>query len=233
MTLSPATPKPRKKRDPILGRRVGRLIAIECIEKRNGSYIWRCQCDCGNTALVASGNLSPKRQSSCGCLRREMQSSPNWKPNIKHGLNGSPEHRAWRSIKGHCYDPNNSQFKHYGGRGITVCDEWLNSVEAFYAAVGPRPSPQHSIDRKNVNGNYEPGNVRWATKIEQANNKRCNRIVVYEGREMTFADALREAGGVVAYNTAHMRIQSGWSVERAVTTPAIIPSAGRPEARRG
>ena len=108
----------------------------------------------------------------------------------------------------------------YGARGIKMCDRWNASFEDFLADVGFRPSPDHSIDRyPNKNGNYEPGNVRWATRVEQQNNLRSNRMVFYRDQEMTFAEAWRMGGEMVTHNTALKRIYAGWSVKDAVEAP--------------
>ena len=96
----------------------------------------------------------------------------NKNPSYKHGKRNSAEYNTWRSIKKRCYKLNNASYKDYGGRGITMCDRWFDSFENFFADIGPRPSPKHSIDRIDVNGNYEPSNCRWATVLQQVTNKR-------------------------------------------------------------
>jgi len=127
----------------------------------------------------------------------------------------SPEYAAWSGIWSRCTNPNKSDYKNYGGRGISVSDRW-KSFEQFLVDVGERPSPQHSLDRYPDNdGNYEPGNVRWATRDQQARNKRTNRVVEFRGQEMVLMDAVKLAG--VNYATARQRIEAGWSVDRALT----------------
>ncbi len=137
----------------------------------------------------------------------------------RHGLSRTPEHNCWRSIKQRCTDPKVESYPRYGGRGIKMCERWNLSFEDFLEDVGPRPSPQHSIDRyPNKDGDYEPGNVRWATKTEQQNNMSSNRIVVYRDHEMTLTEAWRLAGEIVSHNTALKRVEKGWAVKDAVET---------------
>ena len=123
-------------------------------------------------------------------------------------------------MKRRCSKPDAPDYDRYGGRGITVCDAWRNSFEAFYQDVGDRPGDGYQLDRIDNNRGYEPGNVRWATLIEQANNKRTTRYVNYRGKQMSIADAARAAGGIVSRESARCRIvQFGWDVAEAVETP--------------
>jgi len=136
----------------------------------------------------------------------------------------SPEYYAWHAMKARCYDQRAKSYKHYGGRGISVCQEWLDSFDDFYLHVGPKPTPKHSLDRINSDGNYEPGNVRWATELEQQNNRRCCVMVTYRGRSMSLKNAWRSAGKVCAYNTAQTRLKKGWEVLPALETPSTYRS---------
>lgn len=137
-----------------------------------GQAQWICDCTCGNRCIATAHALLQRAKSSCGCLRVVGK--------ITHGQSAyhsrTPEYKAWMAMKIRCkYSHDSRKWSYYGGRGITVCSRWLNSFEAFLEDVGPKPTPEHSLDRINVNGNYEPGNVRWATPKEQANNKRRSR----------------------------------------------------------
>lgn len=111
-----------------------------------------------------------------------------------HGLSKTRENRIWRGIKDRCYNPSRKEYPRYGARGIKMCDEWRDSFLAFYNYVGPRPSPNHSIDRINSDGDYEPGNVRWATRLEQQNNMRGNVWVEYNGERLTLGQLWRKSG---------------------------------------
>jgi hypothetical protein len=131
----------------------------------------------------------------------------------------SAEHDIWLGIIQRCENPNNNMFDHYGRNGISICDRWRYSFETFLADMGPRPSPKHSIDRyPNKSGNYEPDNCRWATKTEQARNQTTNRIVSYSGEQMSLAEAAEKAG--LKYDTVWMRLDRGWELDLALSTPA-------------
>lgn len=144
-------------------------------------------------------------------------------PQFKHGWCHTSEYETWKSMRQRCTNPNAHNYHLYGGRGIKICARWMESFENFLADVGARPSDRHSVDRwPNKNGNYEPGNVRWATAREQQNNVRSNHMVIYKDREMSFADALRLAGSVVRRDTAERRLLAGWSLEEALETPVGV-----------
>jgi hypothetical protein len=136
----------------------------------------------------------------------------------KHGATGTQVHQAWKSMIKRCENPNGDRWDHYGGRGIKVCAEWRKSFQAFYTHVGAPPSPQHSLDRyPNVNGDYEPGNVRWATVNEQARNKRNNFLLTLNGTTRSVTEWATELGmDRMAIKT---RLKRGWTVEEALTTP--------------
>lgn len=159
-----------------VGQRFGRLevLAAESIT-HYGETRWRCRCDCGEVVFVLGLNLRTGHTRSCGCLARELRAAWN-RVSISHGAarNGqrAPEYWTWQGAKDRCFNSRNRMFRYYGARGISMCKEWRRSFSAFLADMGPRPSPQHSIDRINNDGHYEPGNVRWATRSEQRRNRR-------------------------------------------------------------
>ena len=133
-------------------------------------YRWLCLCSCGVKKEVIGSKLRRGDTTSCGCYQKEIVS----KNNLKHGLYYTPEYRIWNAMIQRCLNPNNKRYADYGGRGITVCDEWINSFEAFYNYIGKRPSSEYSIDRTDNNKGYKPGNVRWATTTVQKINQRIS-----------------------------------------------------------
>lgn len=160
----------------ISGKKFGRLTVICRAEDEKTSsgrnhITYICKCDCGNKITVKAESLRSGNTKSCGCLSKEITKSRM----LKHGFANSQIYKIWRGMKQRCYYKNHKSFKDYGGRRITVCDEWKNDFQTFYDYVSQLPhfcEEGYSLDRINNNGNYEPANVRWATAKEQANNKR-------------------------------------------------------------
>lgn len=143
-------------------------------------------------------------------------------PVYRHGLSGTPEHNAWIDMRQRCYNPKRHNYKHYGGRGITVCELW-HTFENFIQDVGNRPTAKHSLERINNSGNYEPGNVKWATVEEQRNNMRSNRWIEIDGRRQTIGAWAKERG--IDERLIRIRIKRGCSERDAVMLP-IQPNTG-------
>lgn len=155
-----------------VGDKVGRLTVLDIISGRHEiPKKALCKCDCGTECVKAYGDLTKPtlraRTKSCGCLRKEFLTT--------HGKAGSSEYRSWYAMKTRCTNPNTRVYYRYGGRGIKVCDRWINSFQNFFDDMGEKPSSNHSLDRINNDGDYEPVNCRWASDKEQANNKRKRR----------------------------------------------------------
>jgi hypothetical protein len=157
--------------------------------------------------FVQKANLRSKSTKSCGCYRRDLH--------LTHGQGRTSEYGTWNQIIGRCMNPKHAAYDDYGGRGITVCQEWL-LFERFYADMGPRP-PGHSIDRRDNDGPYAPWNCRWASRSTQANNTRANILLTHDGRTQTIGAWSRESG--IDYTTLAWRLKRGWPVEVALTRP--------------
>lgn len=185
----------------LAGTRFGRLTVEKRLPNKNGIIQWLCKCDCRNTIVVRPAELNNGHIKSCGCFRKEGR-----KP--KHGMSGSKLNQVWNSMKGRCMNPSDRAFRYYGGRGITVCDEWRNSFQSFYDwAVANGYQSGLTIDRIDNDGNYEPNNCRWVTNAEQQKNKSTNIRVMYGGEELTLRQVAEIQG--VCYSTAYDRYRRG------------------------
>lgn len=192
----------------LTGRRFGKLVVIELLVERDkhGNVRWECRCDCGARSQVTSNRLLCGKANSCGC----RSGGPT------HGQTHSKAYRAWRAMKYRCLNQRCSCYHNYGGRGITVCERWLNSFENFFADMGLPPRGLQ-LERKNNDGNYEPGNCVWATCREQSNNRRRTVLLEYHGdiKPITeWADLFR-----IKHQTIRSRIRDGWGVEKALSVP--------------
>lgn len=207
----------------IIGKRFGRLFVISVNRKeqkynskgiKDGyKYYYLCKCDCGNTVEVDRNSLRFNKTKSCGCIKSEKSRLRK----TTHGLSKTKLYRTYNGMKNRCYRENLKEYCNYGGRGIKVCNEWLNDFNAFYIwAMNNGYSEGLSIDRIDVNGNYEPNNCRWITMTKQASNKRNNHLLTYQGKTKTIADWARETG--IASPTIRKRINDyGWTVEKALS----------------
>jgi len=209
---------PTRKGKPLAdlaGQKFGRLTArypVHLIVKPHNVVAWYCDCDCGQHAYVRTSKLTTGHTQSCGCLHRDKTAEVK----RTHGQCGTKTHKSWSSMIRRCKDSRNEHWKHYGARGITVCERWLK-LENFYADMGDRPSHQHSLDRIDNNRGYEPGNCRWATQKEQCRNQRSNRHLTANGITKTLAEWSEITG--LTSDTILRRLKRGWSEDAAILTP--------------
>lgn len=207
---------PSRTKD-ITGLRFGNLTVVSFVPRTGslGGARWLCKCDCGSQKVVLGGNLRSGGTKTCGCSGRELQAQKV----STHGMTGSDSYSSWASMKSRCLNPNDSTYDLYGGRGITIHSDWLGPTgfETFLSDMGPRPAKSHTLDRINVDGNYEPGNCRWATPVEQGRNRRTNRLIEFSGRKQCLSAWAAEFG--ISRKVLRDRLVSGWSMERALSTP--------------
>lgn len=202
----------------LAGERFGRLVAIERIGDMGDKAKYRCKCDCGSCITVDGANLVTGATKSCGCLRKEVTANLKY----RHGLTDHRLYRTWQNMRNRCNDPGNKEYQHYGGRGISVCDEWNESFDSFYEwAMSNGYQDDLTIDRIDVNGNYCPENCRWATLHDQSRNRTNNRVIEYQGRKMILADWAKEMG--INASVIRHRLDAGWTVEAALTKPIKGP----------
>lgn len=169
----------------LIGQRFERLLIVKFIGVEKQGARWECKCDCGKTTNAIGKQLRIGNVKSCGCFKNDNIRLRS----MKHGYaNKTAEYRAWGHIKSRCYNPNVYNYNNYGGRGIAMCDRWLNSFENFLLDMGERPSAKHSIDRINSNGDYEPSNCKWSTTKEQSRNLRTNHWIKYDGERLILSD---------------------------------------------
>ena len=203
------------KRD-ITGQRFNRLIALRLDRydpKSHQSY-WIFQCDCGNKKVLSLGGVAGETTKSCGCYNAEVSGARK----RTHGKSRTKVYGAWCKMKERCYKPNTLEFEHYGERGIIICDRWLESFENFLADMGEPPTPKHSIDRIDNDGNYEPGNCKWSTSTQQTLNYRRNLLITYRGQTKPLKMWTDELN--LDYSKILQRIRTlGWSAERAFYRP--------------
>lgn len=194
----------------LTGEKFGRLSVIRSEGKnRHGSYMWLCECDCGNRKVLDGSELRRGNVKSCGCLSRELARERF----TKHGYSRTKIYDEWKKIRQRCNSPQ------YSKRGIKVCDRWSNDFRAFYNDVSKLQhyeEPGYSLDRIDNDGSYEPDNVRWADAVTQANNRSNNVLITYDGETHTQAEWARKCG--VKYSALQWRLANGWPVEKALTT---------------
>lgn len=201
----------------LTGKKYHRLTVIGFAFTRKKHRYWSCRCKCGEEVIVDGGNLKSGHTQSCGCWNQEMTIKRNIS-NTKHGSCDSSEYQTWGAMKSRCLNPNDQAYADYGGRGITVCTEWVESFETFLDDMGPKPKQTCGIGRIDNNLGYEPNNCRWETWIQQNNNMRSNIFYEFNGQYLTLAQWSRIVG--LRYDTLWCRVQRGWSIKKTLITPS-------------
>lgn len=208
----------------LTGQRFGKLVVLN---RKNlpgdGNVIWECLCDCGNKVFVTSSSLRSSKARSCGCYHKDKVT--------KHGQVGSRLYRIWAGMKYRCFNPNSYEYYRYGGRGITVCQDWANDFMNFYIwAMNNGYKEDLTLDRINNNGNYCPENCKWSTIKEQANNRRTNHIVEIDGVRKTMLEWCKEYG--VCRSTVYSRLYAGMSFLEALTKPLDFKQSARSKKKK-
>lgn len=197
------------------GDRFGRLTIIKEMSQKNKPRRFLCECECGNQKVVSLSKLRTGNTKSCGCLQKEVRESFL---TITHGQSNTRIYNIWAGMKDRCLSSNNPTFKHYGGRGIKICDAWLN-FEPFYKwALQNGYHDNLSIERINNNGNYEPNNCEWATQKKQSNNTRRSKFIEFNGQKKTIKEWAEHLD--IKYLLLYKRLSRGWSIEKAFYTPS-------------
>lgn len=204
-----------------IGQKFHRWTVIgDAVRDSNNLKNWLCRCDCGTERRVRHYLLTSGKSRSCSCLHDEELGARKRKHGYASGGVIRPEYSCWQMMVARCVNPKAQMYPIYGARGIKVCARWLE-FENFLADMGDRPSEDHSIERNNVNGDYDPANCRWATREEQANNKRNTVYVDYNGERLPLAVVVKNHS-VVGLEIVRCRVmRQGWSLERAMSTPKL------------
>lgn len=213
MRKGTTTGKPSYNFKDLTGQRFGQLTAVSYAGRNvSGSTQWLWKCDCGSQVIALSSNVKGGKSRSCGCLQRKLVAERV----TTHGMTNTHEHMIWQGMIQRCKNPRHVSYKNYRARGITVCERWL-SFENFFADMGLKPTPAHTVERLDNNKGYSPENCKWATRDEQAKNTRRNRMLTCNGLTMCMAEWIKRLGA--PRGRIEGRLQRGWSVERALSTP--------------
>lgn len=196
-----------------VGARFGRLTVLGESPQRKGTFVaWRCRCDCGVSIATTGVNLRGGHTRSCGCLMGDT----NRALRLIHGQTNTVEYKSWCSMRGRCLNPNNKKYPSYGGRGIAICSAW-DDFAAFYRDMGPKPSPDHTLDRIDNDGPYSAANCRWASPTAQVRNRRNTRRLTWQGQTRSLGEWAEVTG--VSCQVISRRLLRGWTAEEALTAP--------------
>lgn len=222
---NPISPYGSRAKPIQIGERFGRWTVIAEAPQAINSLGYRtrrvlCRCDCGTQKVQAPNSLRYGSTRSCGCLQRDVLRARVTKHGATAGRKPPREYYIWQNMRSRCRNPKNQVYAYYGGRGVTICDRWFESFEAFMADMGPRPSRQHSVERDDNDGPYSPENCRWATKKEQARNTRRSRVIWVRGEPRVLAEIAETTG--ICEATIRERVERGWP-SHMIDAPKVSP----------
>jgi hypothetical protein len=200
----------------LTGQRFGAWTVLHHSPSDRKGAFWWCKCDCGTEKAVLGHSLRSNGSVSCGCLGRELQKAAI----TTHGMTSAPEFGVWTQIKSRCYNPRNASWQWYGGKGVKVCPQWLNSFEQFYFDMGPRPTPRHQIDRIDSDGDYEPSNCRWVTPTVNIRNRKNAQVFEIEGVVKPAVEWAAIYG--ISYTALMSRVRRGMDPLAALTRPYAL-----------
>lgn len=201
----------------LTGHHYGRWTVLKEVGRKHGGALWLCLCECGTEREIRGSALRNGDSLSCGCLMRE-KASDLCKERATHKKSKTKVHYTWVNMLQRCGNPKAPGYQKYGAKGIKVCERW-QTFENFLADMGDPPTSAHTIERIDSKGHYEPNNCRWATQVEQQNNRSSNRLITAFGKTQTLQKWSRESG--FTYKTILRRLELGWAVEKALTTKPI------------
>ena len=217
------------KYEDLTGKKFNYLTVLELKRNNKTKIQWLCQCDCGNTVIVLASHLKNAHTKSCGCFRKNKLTKEN--PKYKHGKRHSRIYSVWINMKTRCYNKNVKAYKNYGNRGIKVCNEWIGKEKGFINfynwAIQNGYRDDLTIERINVDGNYEPNNCRWGTYKQQNNNKRSNMYIEYNNEKHTLQEWSEILPIKISSNALRYRIVKGWGVEKSFNTPVYANERNR------
>lgn len=198
------------------GQSFGKLMVIDRAEVDKSGVWWNCSCDCGEIKAIRGQSLTSGDTKSCGCHSVKFRTPLN----TTHGeASNTPEWSAWQNMKQRCLCHTHKSYRNYGGRGIKVSKEWTDSYIRFLMDMGRRPTPKHSLDRIDNNGDYEPGNCRWTTTSMQSNNKSNNKIIKYRGVTRTLGQWSNIFS--IKRKMLYARLCRGWDIEKTLNQPKM------------
>ena len=200
------------------GQRFGLLTVLSRAPNAGSYAMWNCRCDCGAEIIVGGNRLRQGRKNRCGSKVHRVRP-----PSLT--VEYRSEYLSWQSMRERCSDPKHKGYKNYGGRGITVCERW-NSFQNFMLDMGRKADPKFTIEREEVNGNYEPKNCHWISRKDQGRNKRNSVFVTYQGKRMLLIDLVEDLG--LSRSAVYGRLQAGWTLAQAIALPVRPTKPHRP-----